>query len=228
MARRRALTFLQVVNYFAGLWNLPVEEAWGYVTCSGTEGNMHAMIVARECLPGAPVYFSTQTHYSIAKSAGFYRMEACPVDTRDTGEICMDDFRKKLQANKDRGIYTAIVNVNCGTTVRGGIDNLDEVVKASSEGPFIRSCFGSDSCPGAGRDYRGPRALLYSRGRSAVCSDSAASGRGAGQGANPRLYAPHFQPVGERTQNDGMSHAQRSGGAPAPEHQGKRDRREKR
>jgi hypothetical protein len=36
---------------------------------------MHAMIVARECLPGAPVYFSTQTHYSIAKSAGFYRME---------------------------------------------------------------------------------------------------------------------------------------------------------
>jgi histidine decarboxylase len=65
----------EVVNYFAGLWNLPVEDAWGYVTCSGTEGNMHAMIVARECLPSAPVYFSSQTHYSIAKSAGFYRME---------------------------------------------------------------------------------------------------------------------------------------------------------
>jgi histidine decarboxylase len=27
---------LEVVNYFAKLWNLPVEEAWGYVTCSGT------------------------------------------------------------------------------------------------------------------------------------------------------------------------------------------------
>ncbi len=127
---------LEVVNYFAHLWNLPVEEAWGYVTCSGTEGNMHAMIVARECLPGAPVYFSTQTHYSIAKSAGFYRMEACPVETRETGEICIDDFRKKLQANKDRGIYTAIVNVNCGTTVRGGIDNLDEVVKVA----FVLKC----------------------------------------------------------------------------------------
>lgn len=98
------------------------------MTCSGTEGNMHAMIVARECLPGAPVYFSSQTHYSIAKSAGFYRMEPVPVETRQTGEMDIADFRKKLQANKDRGIFTAIVNVNCGTTVRGGIDNLDEVV----------------------------------------------------------------------------------------------------
>ncbi len=76
------------------------------------------MIVARENLPGAPVYFSSQTHYSIAKSAGFYRMEvsdfccflfifltswkACPVETRQTGEIDIEDFRKKLQANKDR------------------------------------------------------------------------------------------------------------------------------
>jgi histidine decarboxylase len=94
---------------------------------------MHAMIVARECLPGAPVYFSSQTHYSIPKSAVFYRMDACPVETRRTGEIDIADFRRKLQANKEKGIYTAIVNVNCGTTVRGGIDNLDEVVAVLDE-----------------------------------------------------------------------------------------------
>ena len=124
---------LEVVNYFATLWKLPLEEAWGYVTCSGTEGNMHAMIVARECLPGAPVYFSTQTHYSIAKSAGFYCMDTCPVATQAAGDIDIDDFRQKLLENKARGIYTAIVNVNCGTTVRGGIDNLDRVVDVLDE-----------------------------------------------------------------------------------------------
>lgn len=124
---------LEVVNYFAQLWNLPLEDAWGYVTCSGTEGNMHAMIVARECLPGAPVYFSSMTHYSIAKSAGFYRMEACPVKTRRRGDMDIDDFRQKLLENKARGIYTAIVNVNCGTTVHGGIDELDRVVEVLDE-----------------------------------------------------------------------------------------------
>ena len=120
---------LEVVNYFATLWKLPLDEAWGYVTCSGTEGNMHAMIVARECLPGAPVYFSSQTHYSIPKSAGFYRMDTCPVATRPDGSMDLDDFSQRLLENRARGIYTAIVNVNCGTTVRGGIDDLDGVVR---------------------------------------------------------------------------------------------------
>lgn len=41
------------------------------------------------------------------------------VNCKPTGEIDVEDFRRKLIANKERGIYTAIVNVNCGTTVKG-------------------------------------------------------------------------------------------------------------
>lgn len=67
------------------------------------------MYVARECLPGAPVYFSTETHYSIAKSCGFYRMQPVPVNTLATGEMDVEEFRAKLIANKERGLFTAIV-----------------------------------------------------------------------------------------------------------------------
>lgn len=122
---------LDVIRYFAELWNIPYEDAWGYITCSGTEGNLHGMWVARECLPHAPVYFSSETHYSIAKSCGFYKMQPCVVECKPTGEMVsilvsvlhlmlqdVDDFRRKLLANKQKGIFTAIVNVNCGTTVK--------------------------------------------------------------------------------------------------------------
>lgn len=124
---------LAVIEYFANLWKIDPNDAWGYVTCSGTEGNLHAMYVARECLPGAPVYFSVETHYSIAKACGFYRMEPCPIATLATGEMDIDAFRTQLIKNKELGHFTAIVNVNCGTTVKGGIDNLARVVKVLDE-----------------------------------------------------------------------------------------------
>lgn len=49
-------------------------------------------------------------------------MEPCVVNTRPTGEMDISDFRKKLIANKERGLFTAIVNVNCGTTVKVNVE----------------------------------------------------------------------------------------------------------
>jgi len=38
-----------VIDFFAKLWKIEQGEYWGYVTMYGTKGNLHGMLVAREC-----------------------------------------------------------------------------------------------------------------------------------------------------------------------------------
>lgn len=47
------------------------------------------------------------------------------VDTLESGEMDYEHFRVQLAANARR---PAIVNVNCGTTVKGAVDDLDRVL----------------------------------------------------------------------------------------------------
>ena len=57
----------EVVHAIAELMRLPAEEAWGYVTAGGTEGNMYGIYVGREMLRQPIAYFSQDTHYSVIK-----------------------------------------------------------------------------------------------------------------------------------------------------------------
>ena len=47
--------------------------------CPPAEGNLHGILVGRECLPDGIMYASRETHYSIFKAARMYRMDACKV-----------------------------------------------------------------------------------------------------------------------------------------------------
>lgn len=58
-----------VIEFFAGLWKIDPGESWGYVTTCGTEGNLHGVLLARECHPDGVLYTSRETHYSIFKAA---------------------------------------------------------------------------------------------------------------------------------------------------------------
>ena len=53
------------------------------------------------------------------------------VKTLKSGEIDYDHFREVLVTNRAR---PAIVNVNCGTTVKGAVDDLDRVLQ------ILRDC----------------------------------------------------------------------------------------
>ena len=57
----------EVIDIFAGLMRIAPEDAWGYVTSGGTEGNMYGLYLARELFPNAMFYFSEETHYSVLK-----------------------------------------------------------------------------------------------------------------------------------------------------------------
>lgn len=114
-----------VIDFFAELWKAEKDTYWGYVTTSGTEGNLHAMLVARECHPEGILYTSNETHYSIFKAARYYRMDLRSIPTLPMGEINYDLLEKELDENRH---LPAIINVNIGTTVKGAVDNLDRII----------------------------------------------------------------------------------------------------
>ncbi|KAL7532266.1 hypothetical protein ACHAWF_004077 [Thalassiosira exigua] len=115
-----------VIDFFAKLWKMEPDSYWGYVTTCGTEGNLHGILLARECHPDGILYSSRETHYSIFKAARYYRMDAKAIPTLPMGEIDYDALATELDKNRDR---PAIINVNIGTTVKGAVDNLDRILR---------------------------------------------------------------------------------------------------
>jgi len=115
-----------VIDFFAEMWKAPKDGYWGYVTTCGTEGNLHGILLARECHPDGILYSSKETHYSVFKAARYYRMDAKSIPTLPTGEIDYDILSSEIRKNIDRPV---IINVNIGTTVKGAVDNLDRILR---------------------------------------------------------------------------------------------------
>ncbi|MCL7038428.1 hypothetical protein MKW94_009872 [Papaver nudicaule] len=127
-----------VLDWFARLWGIEKDEYWGYVTNGGTEGNLHGILVGREVFPDGILYTSDESHYSVFRAAQMYRMDCVKVDTLISGAIDCADFKAKLLRNKNK---PAIVNVNIGTTVKGGIDDLDCVIETLKTTGFTKDRF---------------------------------------------------------------------------------------
>ena len=83
----------EVIFHFAQLMGLDPEDAWGYVTSGGTEGNMYGLYLARELHPEGMLYFSEEAHYSILKIARILNMPHTTVKRQPDGEIDYDDLR---------------------------------------------------------------------------------------------------------------------------------------
>ena len=116
---------VSVIDFFAKLWKMKPDSYWGYVTTSGTEGNLHGILLARECHPDGILYTSKETHYSVFKAARYYRMQCEAIPTLPMGEIDYEKLARRLEQNRDK---PAIINVNIGTTVKGAVDNLDRII----------------------------------------------------------------------------------------------------
>ena len=114
----------EVVRTVAELTRLDPDDAWGYVTTGGTEGNMYGIYVGRELL-GAPVaYFSQDTHYSVLKILHILAIRNIMIRSQDNGEIDYDDLRESMRINRDS---PALVVANIGTTMKGAVDSLERI-----------------------------------------------------------------------------------------------------
>jgi len=121
---------LEVLNFFAHLWEIPQDQYWGYVTNCGTEGNLLGLLYGREKLPEASIFYSAETHYSVPKAGRLYRVPLVEVQTQVHGEMDYNDLRAKLKAHGDKPV---IMNVNVGTTVKGAVDSLTKIKAALKE-----------------------------------------------------------------------------------------------
>lgn len=133
---------IAVLDWFADLWDITRESYWGYITACGTEGNLQGIYLGRENYPNGILYASEDSHYSIFKAARMYRMQYEKIRSNSDGTMNIDHFRTCLEKNKE---FPAIVNVNIGTTVKGGIDDLDAIIETlqSNSTDFYIHCDGA-------------------------------------------------------------------------------------
>ncbi len=114
----------EVIHTFADLMRIPRDQAWGYVTSGGTEGNMYGIYLAREMFPDGVVYFSQDTHYSAVKIMRVLKARNIMIKSQENGEIDYDDLRETIRINRDAPV---IFFANIGTTMKGAIDDVSTV-----------------------------------------------------------------------------------------------------
>ena len=111
----------EVINRFADMMHLPQDDAWGYVTSGGTEGNMYGLYMGREMFPDGVAYFSQDTHYSVVKILRVLKARNIMIKSQDNGEIDYDDLYETVRINRD---VPAVFIANIGTTMKGAIDDV--------------------------------------------------------------------------------------------------------
>lgn len=111
----------EVIDFFAELFNIK-ERHTGYVTNGGTEGNLYGLYVGSYYYPGAIIYYSESSHYSVEKIIRILRAPSVKIKCVENGEMDYKDLFRHLD---DYRRFPAIFLVNIGTTMTGAIDNLD-------------------------------------------------------------------------------------------------------
>lgn len=110
-----------VVQWFARLTRAPQDDCWGYVTSGGTEGNLYGIFLGRELYPEGMVYYSEDTHYSVAKVLRMLHVRNLMVRSQPDGRIDLHDLRESLNLHRD---VPPILFLNAGTTMKGAVDDL--------------------------------------------------------------------------------------------------------
>ena len=114
----------EVLEYFRDFTRAPKDNIWGYVTTGGTEGNMYGIYLARELLPNGVVYYSEDTHYSVAKIMRLLNARNIMIRSLPNGEIDYEDLKETIRLHRD---VPPIIFANIGTTMKGATDNLDKI-----------------------------------------------------------------------------------------------------
>ena len=113
-----------VIHRFAELLRVDPDDAWGYVTSGGTEGNMYGLYLARELFPNAIFYFSEETHYSVLKNVRVLNVRYIMIKRQENGEIDYDDLRDMVRVHRD---VPAVIMASVGTTMRGAVDDIARI-----------------------------------------------------------------------------------------------------
>ena len=117
----------EVIDFFAPLYGFTKDEAWGFVTYSGTDGNNHGVYFGVKYLLSKskikPVlYVSEQAHYSIKKLGDLQHLDMRLIPADVNGRMDIKAFEKALDPKRP-----ALIVIAMGTTFKGGIDDQEAI-----------------------------------------------------------------------------------------------------
>ena len=123
----------EVILAFASLYGIPKGQEWGFITNSGTDGNMHGIYFGAKKLQNETgmlpiVYFSKEAHYSASRICDVQNLEARMIDYDEQGRMDPDSFREKLDPTRPALIVFAI-----GSTFMGATDDQAAIQKVLEE-----------------------------------------------------------------------------------------------
>ena len=114
----------EVISWIKSMLRAGDRDIWGYVTGGGTEGNMYGIYLARELFPNGIVYYSEDTHYSVAKVLRMVNARSIMIKSVRNGEIDYADLAATLAVHRD---VPPVIFANIGTTMRGAIDDIGKI-----------------------------------------------------------------------------------------------------
>jgi len=123
----------EVILEFAKFYDIPKGQEWGFVTNSGTDGNMHGMYFGAKKIQNETgmlpiVYVSKEAHYSSYRICDVQNLEIRLIDTDDFGRMDPESLRKNLDSSKPALIVFAI-----GSTFMGATDDQAAIKKVLDE-----------------------------------------------------------------------------------------------
>ena len=128
----------EVIEFFGPLYGFDLDNLWGIVTSSGTDGNNHgiyfgAKYLERKTYMKPVMYVSNVAHYSNMRLADLQNLDIVIVPSDEHGRMIKEEFERLLV--KDR---PALIVFAVGTTFKGGIDNQKEINEVLEKYPSIQ------------------------------------------------------------------------------------------
>jgi len=131
----------EVVETFAQLTQAPANSTWGYITSGGTEGNLYGIFLARELYPEGVFYCSQET-FAMKKLLRSLRVPNVVIRSHEDGRMDVAHLREELRANPEA---PPTILANIGTTLKGAVDDLDDIKNVLSELSIQKSYIHADA-----------------------------------------------------------------------------------
>lgn len=126
-----------VIEFFAPLYGFDVNDLWGIVTMSGTDGNNHGIYYGVNYLKNKTgkmpvVYVSDEAHYSNYRLCDVQHLDVRLVKSNDMGQMIPEELEKSLDTTRPALIIYAM-----GSTFKGAIDDQKAIQAVFDRHPEI-------------------------------------------------------------------------------------------
>ena len=127
----------EVIEFFGPLYGFDLDDLWGIVTFSGTDGNNHGIYFGSKYLEKKThqkpvVYVSDAAHYSNMRLTDLQNLDLVLVPSDEHGCMIPEEFEKLLVKERP-----ALMVFAMGTTFKGGIDDQEALNAVLAKYPSI-------------------------------------------------------------------------------------------